>query len=787
MEAGPAPHVVAPTSTLWPPGGGRRTIVLSLAGSSVEAALIDRLVADLTQATPGVSISIARDGDHAIELAQAGDAVIAPVGVVWGARDRDGERRFLLRDLRSFRDPSQPGDRKQGRIARREPDRVSIVVGEPAPFEELKRRWDDHHGPVGVGRELGAFIVRQARLAVARSERSSVGERYKTADDVADDLVASPDFQEAASDLATRVGRGLEEVLAEARVCLGEMATVQSRFARDVWNQFAQFAWNRAYRLDVDEAQVEQLRALHQRNALVFLPSHKSNLDSMVMSSTLHEHGFPPNHIMGGINLAFWPMGALGRRVGVVFIRRSFGGDEVYKFTLRRYLAYLASKRLNLEWYIEGGRSRTGKLRPARMGLLDYLARGVEEVGVPEVSLVPVSITYDRLREVADMTAEARGGAKQREGVRWMIGYLRSQRAPLGEVHVRFGEPLELRAALAGASGEERSRAMSKVAFEVCTRINRATPINPTALVTLALLGADGWAVSLTQAATLVRPLLDYVNARHIPGVSDLSVLATATGLRPVLRSLVEIGVVEEFSGGADPVFRISPERELVAAFYRNTAIHWFVTRAIVELALVPAAEHQGRDRMTAVLDTALDLRDLLKFEFFFAEKAEFSAEVEREVRLIAPDWRPEDEEVVARLGASVAAAGALVADRVLRSFLEAYWLVADRLVALGGGAVDERKFLASCLEVGRQYQLQRRIVSGEAISVELFKNALQLADNRRLLDDSNPDRAEGRLKLAGELHEALRRLERLNRWEQRHRARREGDHFPPDVATRRG
>jgi glycerol-3-phosphate O-acyltransferase len=786
MPAGPLPQIVAPTTTtLWPPGPGRRTIVLGLTNSSVEVELIYRLVADLAKTAPGTSITVATDADEAVAMAEADDAVIAPVKVVWGARARGGERRFLLRDLRSFGDPSQPGERQQGRILRRETDRVSIVVGEPASYRDLAQRWEERRGPVAVGRELATFVARQARLAVDRTERSLVGERYKTAADVADDLVASPEFRAGVADLAASLGRSHDEVLAEARADLSEMATVQNRFARDVWDQLAHFAWSRAYRLDVDEAQVERLRELNRRGALVFLPSHKSNLDSMVMSSTLHQHGFPPNHLMGGINMAFWPMGHLGRRVGVVFIRRSFGGDEVYKFTLRRYLAYLASKRLNLEWYIEGGRSRTGKLLPARMGLLDYMARGVEETDVPEVWLIPVSITYDRLAEVAEMTAESRGAAKQREGVRWMVNYLRQQGDQQGEVHVRIGEPLGLRGALAEA-GDDRSRAMSKVAFEVCTRINRATPINPTALATLALLGADGWAVSVPQAVALVRPLLHYITARQVPGREKLSGLDTAPGLRPVLRSLVEVGVVEEFPQGAEPVFRISPERELVAAFYRNTAIHWFVTRAIVELALVPAADQRGRDRMAAVVDTALGLRDLLKFEFFFSDKAEFVAEVEEEVRLIAPDWHPEEEEVVARVGASVAAAGSLVADRVLRSFLEAYWLVADRLVALGSEPVDQRPFLASCLQVGRQYQLQRRIVSGEAISVELFKNAMKLAANRGLDDRHNPALTEGRAQLAAELHEMLRRLERLTRWEQRHRVRREGDlvlEAPPRVS----
>ncbi len=772
------PRVILPDSDVWPPTGDRQTVILALASTAVEKRLVEAFVDQVRAAAPGAGVELAQEPAEAIALARGDDAVIAPVKVAWFPPDRGGRRRFLLRDLVSLGDPSRPGPRLQERILRSSPDRCSLVVGEPARYRDLVRRWSRHTGRTGEDTELGGFVARQARRAVDRSERTMSGYGYKTAEDVADDLVASQRFRDAAVALAESLGRDPEEVLADARRCFGEMATVQNRFARDVWAQLARFMWGRAYQLEVDESELEKIRELGRRQALVFLPSHKSNLDSFVMTSSLYENGFPPNHVMGGNNMSFWPMGALGRRVGVVFIRRSFGDDDVYKLALRHYLAYLASKRLNLEWYIEGGRSRTGKLLPPRMGLLNYLARGVDEVDVAEVSLVPVSIVYDRLHEVAQMTEESRGAKKQPEGLKWMLGYIHAQRGRLGRIQVHFAEPVPLRGTLKAAAEDDPALALSKVAFEVCTRINRSTPVTSTSLATLALLGADGWAVTLGQAIALVQPLKNYVAKRNLPGVESIVEMATPAGMGRVLRSLTDSGVVSEFADGAEPVYRISPERELIAAFYRNIIIHWFVNRAIVELALVAAAEMPGTDPdpMGVALDDALRLRDLLKFEFFFAEKAAFQQELRQEVDLIAPQWRADDGAIVSVLGESIAASGGLVADRVLRSFLEAYWVVADRLVANGDRIVETDRFVASCLKVGRQYQLQRRIVSGEAISVELFKSGLKLAANRGLCDPYHPERAEGRVALAAELHDVLRRLELLTRWERGHRLRRQGD-----------
>jgi glycerol-3-phosphate O-acyltransferase len=365
----------------------------------------------------------------------------------------------------------RPRVRVQERILERTPSRCRVTVGEPARRSELLARWERHSGRSDDGPEFEEFVERQARLALDRVERTMLGARYKTAQDIVEDLLASKRFRDGAETLAATLGRNPQEVVAEARAALTELASVQNRFARDAWVQLARFLWARAYRADVDVAGLERLRAMNKGYPLVFLPSHKSNLDGFVMATVMYDFGFPQNHVLGGKNMAFWPLGALGRRVGVVWIRRSFGDDAVYKFALRRYLAHLASKRFNLEWYIEGGRSRSGKLLPPRMGLLNYLAQGLEEADVEDVLLVPVSIVYDRLHEVLEMTTESRGAVKRPEGLRWLLGYARQQRGELGRVQVRFGEPLALRAALAQAADEDpggRSLALSKAAFEVC-------------------------------------------------------------------------------------------------------------------------------------------------------------------------------------------------------------------------------------------------------------------------------------------------------------------------------
>ena len=321
---------------------------------------------------------------------------------------------------------------------------------------------------------------------------------------------------------------------------------------------------------------------------------------------------------------------------------------------------------------MEGGRSRTGKLRPPRYGLLAYVAEAVARGRARDACLVPVAITYDQLREVSAMAAEQGGAAKKKpEGLSWLASYARAQLTRVGTVHICFAEPLSVADALGpGGQGDDpdaRRLAVQKMAFEVAVRINRVTPVTATALVTLALLGVRDRALTLGQVRGVLEPLCSFLAERGLPYSGD--VLRTGTGVRQVLDALAQQIVVTIYTGGEEPVYAIERGQHLVAAFYRNSAIHHFVHRAIAELVLLSKPE----DRW----DEATRLRDLLKFEFFFPDKASYREELGAELRRLHPSW-----ETVADGRAVLERARVLVASRVLRSFLDAQLVVAERLAA---------------------------------------------------------------------------------------------------------
>ncbi len=668
--------------------------------------------------------------------------VVTAVRVAWLPRERGGERRVRWSDVLSQVNPRRPPAFWQTQIMRRDPDRARIVVAEPATVAALRDRWG------GTG-SFAQFVSRQARLALDRSERALLGYRYKVPKEVTEAIEDSPHFRTEVARLASRLGLTEQEVMARVEADLDNLVALMSPIAVDLLSNTLRPLHAYAWDVQVDIAGLDRLRALNREHALVFLPSHRSYADPLLLADVLAEHDFPRNHVLSGDNLRLWPIAPLARRAGIVFIRRSFGDDEIYKLALREYLGFLLAKRFNLEWYMEGGRSRTGKLRPPRYGLLAYVAEAVARGRAEDACLVPVAITYDQLREVSAMAAEQAGAAKKPEGLSWLAAYARGQRARIGTVYVRFAEPISLRAALPpdGPDGDKDAwrLALQKVAFEVAVRINGVTPVTATALVTLALLGVRDRALTLGQVRGVLEPLRRYLTERDRP--YSRGILDTDAGVQRVLGALSQQHVVTVYAGGEEPVYAIERGQHLVAAFYRNSAIHHFLDRAVAELVLLsPPADRW---------DEAMRLRDQLKFEFFFPDKTAYRAVLQAELDRLDPGW-----ETVADGRAVLEHSDFLVANRVLRSFLDAQLVVVERLAARPPHQpVAEREFLDECHGVGQQMLLQGRLHGPESLSRELFASALKLAANLDLLGPGADDVAQRRRAFAGRLHEDVARL----------------------------
>jgi glycerol-3-phosphate O-acyltransferase len=552
----------------------------------------------------------------------------------------------------------------------------------------------------------------------------------------------------------------------EAGKMLDELATGWSRVSVDLVGVLGR-ALSRGFdpEIDYDEYQIAAMRAALEAHPAVLLFSHRSYIDGAVVPVAMQENRLPPVHVFAGINLSFGVMGPLLRRSGTIFIRRNIGADPLYKYVLREYVGYIVEKRFNLSWSIEGTRSRTGKMLPPKLGLLSYVADAYLDGRSDDILLQPVSISFDQLHETAEYAAYARGGEKTPEGLSWLYNFIKAQgERTYGKIYVRFPEAVSMREYLGEPGGPiandpaAKRLAMQKMALEVAWRILRATPVNATGLVSALLLTARGRALTLDQLHHTLQDSLDYLERKQTPMTNSALRLRTHEGVRAAVDALSHGHPITRVDSGREPVWRIGPECEHEAAFYRNTVIDAFLETSIVELALAYAARTEG-DRLQAFWDQAMRLRDLLKFEFYFADSASFREHIAEEMA-----WHQDWEQHVRAGGEDIDmllhAKQPLMCHAMLRPFLEAYEIVAD-VLRDAPPEISEKDLTKLALGIGQQYAAQGRVHSNESVSALLFATARQVVADQGLLTDA-PDLAERRSAFLAELRAVLRDMDRV-------------------------
>lgn len=760
------------------------TLVLASVSSPAEEAMLSDWLQDQRSAHPDSRIEVLKlpaDDDpppavlaQLVALLEADeDRSVVPVRVFWVPGGLPTRSKVVA--LLSGRDTYCPPKVLQHRILKRDPSRARVVAGEPAKVSELRQRWSDATVAENP-REFARFVIRRAILAIERVELRLLGPEYKSPQLIKPEVLSSARFRE-----------GLEKIpgatVEQAGEMLDELGTGWSRFSVDLIPSLGRAIFSRGFdpNIDYDRAEVEVMRQALETHPAVLLFSHRSYLDGAIVPVAMQENRLPPVHTFAGINLSFGAMGPLMRRSGVIFLRRKLD-DPLYKYVLRQFVGYIVEKRFNLSWAIEGTRSRTGKMLPPKLGLLAYVADAYLDGRSDDILLQPVSISFDQLHETAEYAAYARGGEKTPEGVSWLYNFIKAQgERNYGKIYVRFPEAVSMREYLGEPHGpmttdESAKRlAMQKMAFEVAWRILQVTPVNATALVSALLLSTRGVALTLDQLHHTLQDSLDYLERKQTPMTNSALRLRTPDGVRVAVEALSNGHPVTRVDGGREPVWYIDSRDELEASFYRNSLIDAFLETSLVELALAYAARTES-NRLEAFWAQVMRLRDLLKFEFYFADSAAFRQHVAEEMSW-HENWEVHVEAGGEKIDALLRAKRPAIAGPLLRPFFEAYQIVADVLIDAPAD-IAERELTTAALGLGQQYVAQGRVQSNESVSALLFTTARQVAADQHLLEPA-ADLTDRRKAFRSELRGILTDMDKVDAYSReqfftRERSRRE-------------
>ncbi|MBO2660536.1 glycerol-3-phosphate 1-O-acyltransferase PlsB [Shewanella algae] len=490
----------------------------------------------------------------------------------------------------------------------------------------LRLMADEH----GTDKAIAHKLSRVARVHFRRQRKVMTGPVLPNRQALFNELLRSETLKKAIKEEAA--AKKIPEARARemAEEYLDEIAAHYSDSLVRIAERILTWLWNKLYK-GINIKGAEQIRQLHHDgHEIVYVPCHRSHMDYLLLSYILYFQGMVPPHIAAGINLNFWPAGPMFRRGGAFFIRRSFNGNKLYTAVFREYLDQLFAKGYSVEYFSEGGRSRTGRLLSPKTGMLamtvNSVLRGIER----PVTLVPVYLGYDHVMEVATYHKELSGKKKQKESVWQVVGALRKL-GNFGQGYVNFGEPVTLQNFLSEAAPNWREEvaadpeqkpswltpAVNTLANRVMTHINDAAAASAVTLTSLVLLSSEQNALERSQLERQLDLYLDLL--KEVPYTQYTSV-AEGDG-KQLLQQGLELNKFTVQEDELGDIISIDESIAVTMTYYRNNIIHLFMVPSLLASCLV-RLEQCSRAQMQAVLE---DFYPLLQAELFMG-KADVSA-----------------------------------------------------------------------------------------------------------------------------------------------------------------
>ncbi|QLB13684.1 glycerol-3-phosphate acyltransferase [Bisgaardia hudsonensis] len=473
----------------------------------------------------------------------------------------------------------------------------------------------------GFNEGMAVKLARVARIHFAKQRISATGPRLPNREAMFNKLLQSPAILSAISDEAKTKKISEEKARKEAYKILDEIAANVNYEGLRLANRFLRLLWNKLYQgIEVENADRVRKLAL-EGNEIVYIPCHRSHIDYLLLSYLLYHQGLVTPHIAAGINLNFWPIGALFRRGGAFFIRRSFKGNRLYSTIFREYLSELFHRGYSVEFFIEGGRSRTGRLLTPKTGMMSMTLQTLVQGQTRPIAIVPVYIGYEHVIEVDTYAKELRGAEKEKENAGLVLRVIRKLRN-LGKGYVNFGEPIKLNNYLnenfpswKDNCDVERpawfSQAVDSVSNQVMVNMNKAAAINSMNLTGTVLLSARQRALSKEQ---LIEQLDSYIRLfKNAPYSQDIIVPEESPEeiLTHVL-SLERVGIIVEKDNFGE-IIRLERNSAVLMTYYRNNIQHLFVLPSLIASIVL----HYEAIQKDLILEAVHKIYPFLKSELF--------------------------------------------------------------------------------------------------------------------------------------------------------------------------
>jgi glycerol-3-phosphate O-acyltransferase len=667
--------------------------------------------------------------------ARQADICLVPVSVFW-SRAPDREHSFI-RVLLSEDWTVTSRFRRLVVILFNRRD-ITVQLGTPIALAELAEP------DISEGRLLRR-IARLVRAQFKKQRTALLGPDLSHRRTLIDQLVASRNVRAAIAAEAAKSKAPEYRITQRARRYARAIASDMSYITIRLLEKLLTWFWNRIYD-GIDLHGLTDVKRLAESATLIYVPAHKSHVDYLVLSYVLYKNGLMIPHIAAGDNLNMPLIGPLLRRGGAFFMRRSFRDDRLYAAVLSEYLYQIVRRGAPSEYFIEGGRSRTGRLLPPRTGLLGMtIASHLRGVPKPIV-FVPVYIGYEKLIEASSYLDELRGGSKNRESISDVVRSVRLLREVFGRVHVSMGSPLHLSEFLARSSAEGPQLAR-ELGTELLRRINASADVNPINLVALVTLSTPKQWID----ESLLVEQLDCLASLLRANAAQCQITVTELTGQEIVAHAEKLGLLLRESHPFGDVLGHDPVNAVLMTWYRNNSIHTLALPSLIACLLV---NRRRRIQEPQLLEMIATVYPYLQRELFITGRddpagsmAGLTAEVQRWLDHLSMQGlilRDADGIAAPNVESDESYRLTLLAQVIMQT-LERFFIVIGLLLQAGQGALDRRTLERNCITLAQRIARVQGLNAPEFFDARLFRNFV----------DALLDRSEVNVDADGRLHYA--------------------------------
>ena len=596
------------------------------------------------------------------------------------------------------------------------------------------------------------WILRNLRSSLRAQRASTIGPDLSHRRTLVAQLLKTADVRSVLRREMQARGWPRRAALLAARRYAVEIAANYSQSFVRFMSVMLGWLWNRLYD-GVDFEHVEKLNEFGDGAEIIYVPCHRSHMDYLLLSYVIYRKGFAVPHVAAGINLNLPVIGRFLRMGGAFFLRRTFKGDALYATVFAKYLGIMMARGHSLEYFIEGGRSRTGRLLSPRTGMLSMTVRAYLRDPKRPVVFMPVYFGYERIVEGRTYIGELSGQPKEKESVLGLLKAVVSVlRSKLGKVHVNLGQPILLDALLSKRNPDWRSAlpqdsesrpgwitdAIGDLAARINIEINAAAAVTPINLVAMAILATPRQAlpeVDLVRQVELYQSLLR--DAPYGPLVTT-----TSDSGAQMIRYAEAMGMLERQPHPLGDIMRMNAENAVLATYYRNNILHLFAMPSLLACCFVSNAGMRTADihrlvwRVYPYIAAELFLRwdeasvgavadSLLET---FARLNLLQANADRS------EWQRPASTSLEAIRLSVLAQATI-------QTIERYYLAIALLLQAGSGAITQEALEQRCHLMAQRMSVLYGLNSPEFFDKSLFRNFIDLLRRRNVIQASEDGR----------------------------------------------